>query len=94
MKKFTEWLKYLREVCGIVLCDNVMDKTYYDSLYPKDNYYTIIITFQGLCGIRADFLKDDNQSHENVIVPWVTNSFEDEREKYIPEEFMMLIDDR
>ena len=89
LKTYSEWIAYLKTQ-GIDVLPDAQDRNYYESLYKRKHGYTIIITHDGLEGIRADVEK------RNVILiaPFVTNSFENDRAKYIPEEFYRLIDDR
>lgn len=91
MKKYSEYIQYLKNNNIIKLEDKIMDKEWYDSKYLSEHekLYTIIITLEGACGLRADY-----NSKKSIITPWVTNDFEKEKNKYIPKEFECLIDDR
>jgi hypothetical protein len=90
MKKYSEYLKYLEDLNLIKLEKNVLNKDYYDNLYANSNKgYTIIITLDQACGLRADY-----NPKKGLIEPWLTNGMEKEKEIFLPKEFSKLIDDR
>jgi len=89
MKKFSEWIAYLKSL-GINVILECESKKYYENYYNKTYGYNMIITHDGLEGIRASISK----RKIIIIQPFVTNSFENDKVKYIPDEFSILEDDR